>query len=330
MTRAHTILRVVVIVACLCSALARPSAFQDPDKPTPPNRLAVVRADGTIVPFAQYKKGRWPSIWTGIEQRGHPLPLTVADVERDWWGDGGPALQWWLWQKPGIATRLDVADVRAVATPCSAEAGLATDFRGEGALPSAEIAPYPKAGFASTAPVDFEPIVPVPATSAEWASVKDAVAREFDGHEVSALVEMAWSHPTPARERRMAPLDLQTVWHVPGGRFFYFEAMRRYPERETPDGKPPCDLVTYVAGYLWDDGKGQLRPRLVNALVSYCHLERAVFMWPLGSIREGVRRFWVLQSAGWTGEAYGILEMRPERGEIRQHLWHMAGRCDAR
>ena len=128
----------------------------------------------------------------------------------------------------------------------------------------------------------------------------------------------------------MAPLDLQSVWHVPGDRFYYFEAMRRYAERNPPEGKRPCDLVTYVAGYFWDDGEGHLRPDMVNALVSYCHLERAAFMWPLGSIRDGERRYWVLQSAGWTGESYGILEMRPERGEIRPHVWHMAGLCDAR
>ena len=330
MSRAHTIRRVVFTVACVVCALIPLSAIQDPVKNQSPNRIAVVRADGTVVPFAQYKKGRWTSIWSGIEQRGHALPLAMDDVDRGWWGDGGPALEWWLWQKPGIATRLDVAGIRVVATPCSAEAGLATGFRAEGTLPATEVTPYPKAGFATTAPVDFEPVVPLPRESAAWTSVKDAVARHFDGHERSALVEMAWAHPTPARERRKALIDLQAVWHVPGARFYYFEAMRRYPERETPSGERPCDLVTYVAGYFWDDGKGQLHPRFVNALVSYCHLEGAVFMWPLGSILDGARRYWILQSAGWTGEAYGILELDHQRGQIRQHVWHRAGECDTR
>lgn len=330
MNRVQFVFAATALGASMMSAHA-PVFAQKPDAPNQrPTRVAVVRADGTIVPFAQHKNARWASIWSGVETKGHPLPLTMADVDGDWWGDGGPALEWWLWQKPGVATRLDVAGVRAVATPCSVEAGLATNFRGEGALPPAEIAPYPKAGFATTAPVDFEAIVPLPRESAAWRSVKDAVARHFDGQERSALVEMAWAHPTPSRERRMAPIDLQSVWHVPGGRFYYFEAMRRYPERKTPAGERPCDLVTYAAGFVWNDGKGQLLPRMVNALVSYCHLERAVFMWPLGSIRDGARRYWILQSAGWTGEAYGIVELDYQGGRIPQQMWHRAGECDTR
>ena len=52
-----------------------------------------------------------------------------------------------------------------------------------------------------------------------------------------------------------AALDVQKVWQAAGSPFYYYEAMRRYPERNPPGGEEPCDLVTYVAGYLWDNGK---------------------------------------------------------------------------
>ena len=330
MSRAHKSLRVVLMSVCAACAPASSLARQEPTKPIADTRIAVVRADGAIIPFAEYRKGRWTSIWTGLERRGHSLPITLDDVDDDWWGSAGPALRWSLWQKPGDATPLDVTALRPVATPCSTEAALETPFSVEGAPPPADAVPFPKAGLASTTPIVYEPIVPVSRSSAEWARVKEAVVREFDGREDQALVEMAWRHPTRARERRTVPIDLQAVWHVPGGRFFYFEAMRRYPEKKTPRGEKPCDLVTYVAGYFWLDERGTLRAEQVGALVSYCHLERAMFMWPLGEMRDGVRRFWVMQSAGWTGEAYAVQEMLPDSGDIRQQVWHIAGQCELR
>ncbi len=330
MTRASTLLKVVITATGVMCALAVLSARQDSPQTGAPNRIAVVRPDGVIVPFAQYEKGRWKPIWTGLEGPSHPLPITLEDVDRDWWGEGGPALEWWLWQKPDRATALTVSGVRPVGTPCSAETGLETGFRGEGILPPTDETPYPKAGFATTAPVYVELITRLRRDSAEWPRVRDAVARDFDRLEGDALVAMRWGHPTPSRERRKASIDLQSVWHVPGGRFYFVEAMRRYPERKTPAGKPPCDLVTFVAGFFWEERDGTLRPVQVNALVSYCHLERAVFARPLGLIRDGAKRFWITEAAGWTGEGYGIFEMRPERGDVRQHVWHVAGQCDLR
>ena len=330
MSRAHKSLRVVLTAVCAACAPALPFANQDSVTPAADTRIAVVRTDGAIVPFAEYRKGRWTSLWSGLERRAHSLPITLDDVERDWWGSEGPALSWRLWQKPGDATPLEVTGLRPIATPCSSETALQTSFRAPGAPPPADAVPFPKAGLASTTPIVYESIVPLPRTSADWPRVEEAVEKEFDGREEEALVELMWSHPTRARERRTKPIDLQAVWHVPGGRFFYFEAMRRYPEKKTPRGETPCDLVTYVAGYFWSDEAGKLRPRDVGALVTYCHLERAAFMWPLGEIRDGARRFWVMQSAGWTGEAYLVQEMELERGEIRQHVWHMAGQCELR
>jgi len=120
------------------------------------------------------------------------------------------------------------------------------------------------------------------------------------------------------------------VLHVPGSRFYYLEAMRSYPDPDPPDDAPPCGLVTYVAGFYWENDRGRLSPVSINTLVSYCHLEDAIYLWPLGVIREGGRDYWVVQTAGWTGEAYGVVEPEEEKGTLRDHLWHTAGQCGRR
>jgi hypothetical protein len=323
-----------VTIACSATAFAalmaygHASVFAQKSGEPRRYRIAAARADGVIVPFAEHEDGAWRPVWTGTENSGSPvLPMTLHDVEPRWWGKDGPALTWWLWQRPSVAEEMTVTAPRAVAAPCTADVGLATNYTPAAAVPAATVTPYPKAGLATTATINYQPIVPLQRDSPVWQRVRRAASREFPWAEEKALFEMQWGHPTSKRERNAAPFDLQNVWHVPGGRFYYFEAMRRYPEKRAPRGEEPCDLVTYAAGYLWEGDDGELLGAGVDALISYCHLERAMFMWPLGAIREGARQYWVMQMAGWNSESYSIVELDPSRRYVRPRLTHHAGSC---
>jgi hypothetical protein len=327
MSRASSRLAVIGFVSA--ALIAQPAAFQNSPEKDRTYSVGVLRADGTLVPFAQYDRGSWKPLWTGTSRLGSAIvPLTLEDVDKEWWGRGGPSLKWMLWEGPSKQTAFTVTTPRVVSTPCSAQPALATDFKPAGLLPPPHQTPYPKAGIATTAPIAFEPIEQISAEHPGWTRVKAALAlRVFRNTENLEIAEMGWRHPVAGSTRDRMPIDLQAVWHVKDSRFFYFEAMRRYPDRNPPRGQPPCDLVTYVAGYFWEESERELRPVGVNALISYCHMERATFMWPFGVIREGGKQFWLFQSAGWGSEGYGITEPIAARGELKGHLWHVAGRC---
>jgi hypothetical protein len=318
-----------VVVLASTAVLARPSAFQVSPEKDRTYSVGILRADGALVPFAQYDRGNWKVIWTGVSRRGGvTVPLTLEDVDKEWWGRGGPSLKWMLWEGPSKQTAFTVTTPRVVSAACSAQPALATDYKPAGVPPPPDQTPYPKVGIATTAPITFEPIEQISSEHPGWARVKAALdLRVFREAENADIAEMGWRHPMAPSTRDRWPIDLQAVWHVKDSRFYYFEAMRRYPDRNPPRGQPPCDLVTYVAGYFWDKSERELRPIGVSALISYCHMERAAFLWPFGVIREGSKQFWLFQSAGWTSEAYGITEPIASRGEVRQHLWHVAGRC---
>lgn len=294
--------------------------------------LGVVRRDGTLIPFAQFDEGTWRPYWSAVERSFNPtVPLTLDDVDESWWRDEPPSLKWTLWRNANAATplALEVRSPQQVYTPCGTQIALKTNYVPNGALPPPHQAPYPKLGIATTAPVAIEPIREVPRNDVDWQRVKRALEQEeFRNAENRSLAAMHWNHPVNSIGRDLTPIDLQAVWHVKDSRFFYFEAMRRYPDRNPPKGEPPCELVTYVAGYFWEERSEKLRPVGVGALITYCHMERATFLWPFGVIREGGRSFWVFQSAGWTSEMYGIAEPIPSRGIVRRHLWYAAGRCE--
>src|SRR5690606_592257 len=44
--------------------------------------VAVVRADGAIVPFAAYHDGRWREMWTAVERKRYEIPATLDDIDR--------------------------------------------------------------------------------------------------------------------------------------------------------------------------------------------------------------------------------------------------------
>lgn len=291
--------------------------------------LAVVRADGVLIPFAQFSRGAWHSLWTAMDPSAKvTVPVTLDDVEERWWREEPPTIEWTLRRHGGEPITLRALQPQAVYTPCGTEIGLKTDYKPAGMLPPPHQAPYPKLGVAASADVEISPIDSVSDGSTDWIRVQRALEdREFRNAELRAINDMGWTHPVKTIEREKRTIELQAVWHVKDSRFFYFEAMRRYPDPKPPKGKPPCELVTYVAGYFWEERSEQLKPVGVRGLVTYCHMERAMFLWPFGVIRDGEKQYWLFQSAGWTGEMYGISEPVPSRGFVRPHLWHVAGRC---
>lgn len=327
MTRARTLSRLLFAAGLVLGLVAPTEAQREADRRF---GLAVVRADGILMPFAEFDRGKWRSVWSGTERRGYALPITVKDIEKTWWRHIDPASEWLLWRQPAVSEVLAVTGLQTVRTPCGAEAGLTTNHKAAGDTPPADVVPFPKVGLATTAAIDFVPIADLPRASAEFEQVRQRVADAFDDLETDELYRMHWAHPIRSRDRRRAPVTIKTVLHTSGSRFYYVEATRSYADPDPPADAPPCGLVTYVAGFFWRNSRGDLTPVGMNTLVSYCHLEEARYFWPLGSFREQGKTYWAVQSAGWNGEGYAVLHLDDATGEVGMALWHNAGQCAMR
>src|SRR5215207_2966802 len=55
--------------------------------------LAALRRDGVMIPFASFDGRAWSLHWPESDV-SVPLPISLADVPKKWWGPQGPDVPW--------------------------------------------------------------------------------------------------------------------------------------------------------------------------------------------------------------------------------------------
>lgn len=83
-------------------------------------------------------------------------------------------------------------------------------------------------------------------------------------------------------------------------------------------GQEPCDLVTFVSG--WVIGREdellkdheRIKPKEVKVHVTSCDFASASIMLPLGVVRVKDKTLWAVQWSGWTHEHYSLLDVKDE------------------
>jgi hypothetical protein len=83
-------------------------------------------------------------------------------------------------------------------------------------------------------------------------------------------------------------------------------------------GQEPCDLVTFVSGWLFGrqdellKDKERIKPKQVRVSVTSCDFASAPIMLPLGLVRMKDKALWVVQWSGWTHEHYAVLDVKDD------------------
>jgi hypothetical protein len=83
-------------------------------------------------------------------------------------------------------------------------------------------------------------------------------------------------------------------------------------------GQEPCDLVTFVSGWLIGredellKDKARITPKQVKVLVTSCDFASASIMLPLGAVRVKDKALWAVQWSGWTHEHYSVLDVKDD------------------
>jgi hypothetical protein len=323
----------VLIVSLLVGAPARLAGRRAPFT------LAVLRQDGILIPFASFD-GRWRNTWPAPGNT-IDVPITLDDVPDRWWADGRTRADWMLYAGDDEPRPLRAAAPAWFLAQCQANIGLKTDYTPPGPLPGPDAAPYPKAGLAVAGPTEIrpaiEPITVVDESHEDWQTVLhliDTPVRASEDQEIKRRGGL-WSVRSLPRDLRVeTPLTLEALYRAAdepqGTVLYYFEAARRYdveaPTHERIEGQPKCNVITYAWGWVRRHPDGATDTKSY-AVLSDCYRWNVSFMLPLGVLRmKDEPPLWVVQSSGWRGEAYFVVEVR-KSAEPRTLIETRGGYC---
>ncbi|MFB3852860.1 MAG: hypothetical protein ACE148_03450 [Vicinamibacterales bacterium] len=311
--------------------------FSRADAPVMPQRggismVAVLRRDGTIIPFANWNGRKWSSSWPAAAAT-IDVPITLESVPRGWWPDGRPQTSWTAWPIGGTPQTINVKAPLAIGQHCDMNVGLATDYRSAEPAPPPQVQPYPKDGVATTGGLKVEQVEIVSKDSPLRTELQreaqralgEAEDRFFDSTVVfRSTLRAAWEIEVVARTS--APRQA-------GASIFYLEAVRRHPfgladsrgRQDRPQGtSQPCRAFTIAQGFAFRSAAGKWSFD-VDAYVAPCGRGEMVYGLPLGEMRVGDRLYWLMQVSGWGYERYEVLDM--QLGSIKRALSVFAGSC---
>jgi hypothetical protein len=303
--RAAAALTLALVLAALATAGLRAADRQK-------FSLAALRRDGVIIPFASFDGRNWSLHWPDSDE-GVPLPISLADIPKTWWGPQGAAAPWTAWLPGGVTRPLTLAKPLDAKVFCSGHPALATDYRG-GPIDPREPTVI-KDGLALAGDVTLTDINPVSLHSPDAGRLVATIANEFNLQEKLAVDHFTnWTHPFGSAERSRYPIQLEAFYRsnetTKRGTFSttYVEAVRRFPATPGDEG---CGLITFVRGWITEvDGK---KPVInIGARVTFCDRAEVSFMLPFGRLTVDEEAYWVYQISSWRDEIYSVARIRPD------------------
>lgn len=297
--------------------------------------LAVLRRDGILIPFATYT-GRWQVAWPGSDNKV-PLPISLADIPKTWWGPLSPTAPWKAWLTDETTRPVTLQKPVHVPIFCGAHLAIATDYRG--AVSAEDRGPtVPKDGLATAGDVTILPITQISVNAPDATRMIAAITEKFNEEEQLAVKNFInWYHPYGPFARSRFPITLEAFYRAvdgpPGAQFRtnYIEAVRRFPAGSFDEG---CGLITFVRG--WVTELPNKEPVInLGARVTYCDRADVSFMQPFGRIQvpraggrgraAGPDAYWVYQTSSWRDEFYSVARVTAE--EVRPVLVVAGGGC---
>jgi len=323
--------RHVVTLAVAASIAAVSSAATQPP-PAAPTFLAIVRADGALVPFAIHDGREWWNRWPWAidgdsEIAALPVPARLETIPPAWLPPGIRLPAAWRWQRQNGskgAIRV-IRPFRSTQFDLMATILLRTDWRGAAAGRD-DINDFEPVGVAVAGRGELGRVVPTPAALS--ARILESLGARLDALENEALV--AWrqdrernapnDEPSLTRtfrhpdEERRSPFGLTTTERPVNGRYYhYLDGTKLYTLGLARD--PGCKLNVAFEGTVVTrpDGAVIAEKVSVSPYEGYCG-DAASWLEPLATLRLGNRLFWICRYGVEDGYDYVVFD--PEANRI--------------
>jgi hypothetical protein len=289
---------------------------------------AILRADGTLVPFAQYGNGGWANPWPAPPQAAEGIyaetteviPHSLGNLPEPWFKQCGEIPKtWYFWSSATTSAVLNASSVLQVENHSQTNWALTTDFPKQ----NAEDNHHHNLGVALTVNEKVEPLIEIKPQGAETADLLSFIKELFNRAETTELNKIRaerspgidWSTPflsASSEERakvRMSVTKLyRTTSPVSGEYLYYFEAEKDY-EKAATSSDQACADVSLFQGWMEADERGGLGLMDSRVFFTDCDMKGPSFATPLGLLRLKNATFLFVTEHGWEDECYVILEL---------------------
>ena len=290
--------------------------------------IGILRADGTLVPFAQYGNGGWWNPWPKprlvaesiYAESSDSLEHSLADLSEPWFKQCGELpISWFFWSSAGTPTELSASRLVQVRAHSGTNWGLLTDLpKRTSTDPLHDVI-----GVAVTVRQKIEPITKIEPASTQGKEISSFIRQIFDVEETAEIDRMREGTPLSANlspiafslsseERAKVETSLTVLYRsssvANGEHVYYFEAEKQYQKRITSGGLG-CNDVSLFQGWIAGDVRDGFGLMAGNLVFTDCDRKGPSTMIPLGIMTLKDQVFLFVREHGWEDESYTILEL---------------------
>ena len=292
--------RTLLLIATLLFASVGGQKIRAP-RPANPDEAsqfiaAVLRADGTLLPFAQYTNGGWTNPWpkprqtTGsiYDQETEVIPHSLGNLPEPWFKQCGKVpKQWYLWSTIATPLVLNAGKVVQVENHSQTNWALTTNYPN----PTTEDGHHLNLGIALNVNKKVEPFVPVQTNTAEAA-------------EIISFVQQISDKARGAKLKRL----YRSMLRLNGEYLYYFEAEKQH-ERATVSTDRGCNDISLFQGWITADTRGGMGLLADRYFLTDCDMKGPSSMTPLSILRLKNATYVFVTEHGWEDESYLIFEL---------------------
>lgn len=285
--------------------------------------VGILRADGILIPFAQYGNGGW---WNPWPKPRHPRDSiyaetevthhSLSDLKEPWFSQCGKMPRtWYFWSSESTPTVLKASKVVQVQAHSGTNWALLTDLPKR----STEDTLHSQIGIAINVNTKVNPMIQATSSTAEEVNIISFVKQTIGEAETDELNRLRDQRPLPEFPMRQLPLPKEerdkiktsisklyrSTALINGEHFYYFEAEKRYPAAQASQS---CEYISWYRGWISTQGKGGLGLLDSQLVFTDCDRKGASYSIPLGMMMLNNQMFLFATEHGWEDQSYMILE----------------------
>jgi hypothetical protein len=296
----------LLIFILVVVALAAPTSQIKADHFT----ASLLRSDAVLVPFAEYRNGRWKNPWAKAADFSDTEPNALADLPEPWFAKSRlPSPLWHFLSRRGKAHLLNASKVVQVDNHCQKLWGIVSDLPKEEAVD----ARFGYVGVALNLDRKVNPAYELNQTQNDWTRLHSFIQSEFDKEEQARANDLGKFLKPPRREeQKNKSVTLSYLYQMTigesGERLYYFEALKEY-KKPIPLNDQTCNNVFFNG---WISTKSD-ELKLIDSKMGWKDCEPGLDSIPLGLLKldDGVFIFTV--EFDYEGDRYLILRLNESR-----------------